>query len=222
MTATNFVTSLDDGELRCLIESRLAGTTPDAGTRPERLAGMAPELTAKFRHLLPVEPMPAAVLMPLVDRPEGLTVLLTQRASHLRHHGGQISFPGGRLEPGDPGPLEAALRETEEEIGLERRFVRPIGYLQDHLVITGYRVTPVIAFVDPGFALRLDTREVDATFEVPLRHVLDVANHQARERKLGEVTITVYDIPYRDYKIWGATAGMLITLFRQLAGLEDP
>ena len=221
MTDAAIVTSLDADALRRLIVAKLAGTVPDDGRRPERLAGVAPELTASFRHLLPAEPAPAAVLVPIVDRPEGLTVLLTRRASHLRRHGGQISFPGGRLEPDDPGPLEAALRETEEEIGLARRFVQPVGYLQDHLVISGYRVTPVVAFVRPGFALELDTREVEATFEVPLGHVLDVKHHLARERKLGDLSITVYDIPFGEHKIWGATAGMLMTLYRLIAGLEE-
>ncbi|HSN72263.1 MAG TPA: CoA pyrophosphatase [Steroidobacteraceae bacterium] len=221
MSLPRTLTSLDDAALRQLIETRLRGTTPDPGTRGERLAGVAPELTAQFRHLLPVEPTPAAVLVPLVERPAGLTVLLTQRASHLRHHGGQVSFPGGRVEPDDPGPLEAALREAEEEIGLPRGHVRPVGYLQDHLVISGYRVTPVVAFVTPGFDLQLDRREVEATFEMPLRHALDEANHQARERKLGNLTLTVYDIPYGAHKVWGATAGMLMTFYRLLSGLED-
>jgi 8-oxo-dGTP pyrophosphatase MutT (NUDIX family) len=221
MTDVATVASLESDALRRLILAKLAGTAPDDGGHPERLAGVAPELTASFRHLLPAEPAPAAVLVPIVDRPGELTVLLTQRATHLRRHGGQVSFPGGRLEPGDPGPLEAALRETEEEIGLARRFVQPIGYLQDHLVISGYRVTPVVALVTPGFELELDTREVEATFEVPLRHVFDPRHHLARERTLGDLTFTVYDIPYGAHKIWGATAGMLMTLYRLIAGLEE-
>jgi len=221
MTTTVDLERLSDAELRRLIDERLAGTTPDPGTGGERLAGVDPGLSSQFRHLLPVEPAAAAVLVPIVDRTSGLTVLLTQRASHLRRHGGQISFPGGRLEPGDSGPVDAALRETEEEIGLEPRYVQPIGFLRDHLVISGYRVTPVVAYVTPAFDLRLDPREVEGTFEVPLRHLLDAANHQARERVLGETRVTVYDIPYGEYKIWGATAGMLITFYRLLAGLEE-
>jgi 8-oxo-dGTP pyrophosphatase MutT (NUDIX family) len=180
------------------------------------LAGLPPELSASFSHLLPAAPVPAAVLIPIVDRIEQLTLLLTQRAADLKQHPGQISFPGGRIEKDDTGPLQAALRETEEEIGLERRFIEVVGYLPDHLIISGYRVTPVVAFVRPGFELKLDTTEVTETFEVPLEHVLDPANHKARRRKLGEGEIEVYDIPYGERNIWGATAGMIMTLYRLL------
>lgn len=180
------------------------------------LAGLPPELTAGFRHLIPVEPTPAAVLVPIVDRGERLNVLLTQRAADLNHHAGQISFPGGRIEPADLGALDAALRETEEEIGLDRRFVDVIGLMPDHLIISGYRVTPVVALVRPQFELRLDTAEVTEAFEVPLSFILDPGNHKARRRRLGEGEIEVYDIPYGDRNIWGATAGMLLTLYRLL------
>jgi len=156
------------------------------------------------------------VLVPIVDREDGLTVLLTQRATHLKNHAGQISFPGGRIEGADEGPLAAALRETEEEIGLSRQHVTFTGYLEPHLVLTGYWVTPVVGFVQPGFALHLDHREVDSTFEVPLLHVLDVANHKARERMLGTTKVRVYDIPYGEHHIWGATAGMLMSLYKLL------
>jgi 8-oxo-dGTP pyrophosphatase MutT (NUDIX family) len=108
------------------------------------------------------------------------------------------------------------LRETEEEIGLERSRVEIIGYLPDHLVISGYRVTPVVGLVQPGFELKLDAREVVGTFEVPLAHLLDSANHQFRERTVGAETFQVYDIPYGEYRIWGATAGILMTLHRML------
>jgi 8-oxo-dGTP pyrophosphatase MutT (NUDIX family) len=157
-----------------------------------------------------------------VDHDDGLTVLLTQRATHLKNHAGQISFPGGRLEASDEGPLAAALRETEEEIGLSRQHVTFAGYLDPHLVLSGFWVTPVVGFVQPGFALALDRREVDSTlevdstFEVPLLHILDPANHKARERTLGTTKVRVYDIPYGEHHIWGATAGMLIALYRLL------
>ena len=156
------------------------------------------------------------MLVPIVDREDGLTVLLTQRATHLKNHAGQISFPGGRIESADEGPLAAALRETEEEIGLSRQHVTFTGYLEPHLVLTGFWVTPVVGFVQPGFALELDRSEVDATFEVPLLHILDVANHKARERMLGETRVRVYDIPYGEHHIWGATAGMLVSLYKLL------
>jgi 8-oxo-dGTP pyrophosphatase MutT (NUDIX family) len=160
---------------------------------------------------------PAAVLVPIVAHPDQLTVLLTRRTAHLHDHAGQISFPGGRIEPTDDGPLAAALRETEEEIGLSREHVSFAGYLDPQLVLTGYWVTPVVAFVQPGFSLKLDEREVAATFEVPLAHVLDESNHRSRERMLGTTAVRVYDIPYREHHIWGATAGMLMGLYRLLA-----
>lgn len=205
----------DESQLRARLRQRL-GRVPAAKGDDAYLAGLPPELSASFSHLLPAAPVPAAVLVPLVDRAERLTVLLTQRAPDLKNHAGQISFPGGRIESCDAGPLQAALRETEEEIGLERRFIDVVGYLPDHLIISGYRVTPVVAFVRPGFELKLDTTEVTDAFEVPLEFVLDPANHKARRRQLGEGEIEVYDIPYGGRNIWGATAGMLMTLCRLL------
>jgi 8-oxo-dGTP pyrophosphatase MutT (NUDIX family) len=151
-----------------------------------------------------------------VDRPEGLTILLTQRASHLKNHPGQISFPGGRVERTDASPWETALRETEEEIGLGREHVSLAGYLTDHFVISGYLVTPAVAFVRTDFELELDVTEVDEVFEVPLDFVLDPANHVPRERRFGGHTFKAVDIPYQRYNIWGATAGMLMTLYRTL------
>jgi 8-oxo-dGTP pyrophosphatase MutT (NUDIX family) len=154
--------------------------------------------------------------VPIVDRPEGLTILLTQRASHLKHHPGQVSFPGGRVEANDAGPWETALRETEEEIGLGREHVSLAGYLADHFVISGYLVTPAVAFVRTGFELKLDLTEVDEVFEVPLDFVLDPANHVPRERRFGGHTFKAFDIPYQRHNIWGATAGMLMSLHRML------
>lgn len=171
-----------------------------------------------MRHLLPATHVPAAVLMPIVDRPEGLTVLFTQRAAHLRSHAGQISFPGGRIEAQDEGPLAAALRETEEEIGLPREYVRVLGYLPPQMIFTGYCVSPVVGLVRPGFELRLDAREVAAVFEAPLIHLLDARNYLPRERLLGGVSITLTDIAYGEHRIWGATAGMVMSLRRCLVG----
>jgi 8-oxo-dGTP pyrophosphatase MutT (NUDIX family) len=151
------------------------------------------------------------VLVPLVHHADGLTVLLTERAADLRNHPGQISFPGGRIEAGE-SPLDAALRETEEEIGLDRRHVEVLGYLPCHLIVSGYCVTPIVARVPPGIPLRLDPVEVAGIFEVPLAHVLDPANHRGRIRKFGDDEVEVFDIPYGKRNIWGATAGMLLTL----------
>jgi 8-oxo-dGTP pyrophosphatase MutT (NUDIX family) len=179
------------------------------------LAGAAPELIDRVRELLPPERVPAAVLVPLVERAEGLTVLLTQRAATLKDHAGQISFPGGRIEPEDADAWHAALREAHEEIGLTADRVEFAGYLPDHVVVTGFRVTPVVGFVSPDYELRIAQSEVHDVFEVPLSFILDAANHKSRSRKLGELTIEVYDIPYGERNIWGATAGMLMT-FRRL------
>lgn len=203
--------------LRRLIEERLKESRPPVDARDALLGGVSVELSTSVRRYFPAEPVAAAVLVPIVDHADGLSVLLTQRASHLKNHAGQISFPGGRIEQSDVGAVEAALRETEEEIGLSREHLTFAGYLDPHLVLTGYWVTPVVAFVRPGFALELDRREVESAFEVPLSHIFDPANHRARERRLGDVSVQVYDIPYRGYNIWGATAGMLLGLYRLLA-----
>jgi 8-oxo-dGTP pyrophosphatase MutT (NUDIX family) len=202
--------------LRTLIEERLRGTAPGGDPVQALVSGLTPEQTSELRKLLPAEFSRAAVLVPIVDRPEGLSVLLTQRASHLKHHPGQISFPGGRMEAGDATPWDAALRETEEEIGLPREHVSLAGYLSDHVVITGYLVTPAVAFVRPGFDLRLDVTEVEEAFEVPLDFILDPAHHVPRERHFGGHTFRGHDIPWQGRNIWGATAGMLMSLYRLL------
>jgi len=180
------------------------------------LAGASAELASQVRASLPARRVPAAVLVPLVEHATGLTVLLTQRAETLKDHAGQISFPGGRIEPEDEDAWHAALRETHEEIGLLPEFVEFAGYLPDHHVITGFRVTPVVGFVNPDYQLRIAHAEVHDVFEVPLDFILDSANHKSRRRKLGELTIEVHDIPYGERNIWGATAGMLMTLRRML------
>jgi 8-oxo-dGTP pyrophosphatase MutT (NUDIX family) len=202
--------------LRRLIEERLRDSRAVADPMSALPAGFSASDVESIRAFFPAAPAAAAVLVPIVDHDTGLTVLLTQRASHLKNHGGQISFPGGRIEPADLNPLDAALRETEEEIGLSREHVTFVGYLEPQLVLSGYWVTPVVAFVQPGFQLRLDGREVEAAFEVPLLHILDAANHRSRERKLGEVSVQVHDIPYGDHHIWGATAHMLMDLYKLL------
>jgi len=180
------------------------------------LAGASAEVLSRVRASLPARQVPAAVLVPLVERETGMTVLLTQRAETLKDHAGQISFPGGRIEPDDKDAWHAALRETYEEIGLKPHFVEFAGYLPDHHVITGFIVTPVVGFVNPDYQLRIAKAEVHDVFEVPLDFILDTANHKSRQRKLGDVTYEVHDIPYGGRNIWGATAGMLMTLRRML------
>ncbi len=160
---------------------------------------------------------PASVLVPIVAHPGGMTVLFTQRTSHLRSHSGQISFPGGRAEPEDPSPEFTALREAGEEIGLKAGQVEVIGWLPEYLTRTGFRVTPVVGLLTPPLALAPDPREVEEVFEVPLAFLLDPRNHQRRTREFQGRTVSFYAIPYGERDIWGATAGILVNFYRQLA-----
>lgn len=159
---------------------------------------------------------PAAVLIPLVLRPEGTTILLTERTSHLADHGGQISFPGGRLEPADADAVAAALRETEEEIGLARRHVEVLGHFEDYGTVTGYRVTPVIGFVRPPFDLTPDPQEVAEIFELPLEFILQPTNVQRLRETRGGVMRDVYEIAYGKWRVWGFTARILVRLIAAL------
>ena len=160
---------------------------------------------------------PAAVLVPLVERRDGHAVLLTRRADHLHDHPGQVSFPGGRLGDTDRGPIDAALRETAEEIGLGREYVELAGLLDGYETVTGYGVTPVVAFVRPGFALTLDPSEVAEAFEVPLAFFLDEASRRIHHRMRDGRRRYYYAFEYADRYIWGATAGMLVNLRRRMA-----
>lgn len=167
---------------------------------------------------------PAAVLVPIVVRDPGLTVILTQRASHLRDHSGQVSFPGGRVSPEDRSPEDTALREAEEEIGLARARVELLGRLPEYRTRTGFRVTPVVSLVAPPFELRPDANEVEDVFEVPFAFLMDPVNHQRHSRDFQGQTRWFYAMPWNDAAagferyIWGATAGMLVNLYRHLHG----
>ena len=174
-----------------------------------------PEITQDFLSARAV-PVRAAVLIPLVRRPDGLTILLTMRTDHLSSHAGQVSFPGGRSEPFDGSPVATALRETEEEVGLARQHVEVLGCLPDYLTGTGYQVTPVVGLVTPPFELRADPSEVAEIFEVPMAFLMDGVNHQRLSVELPGGRRSFYAMPYERFYIWGATAGMLRNLFHLL------
>jgi 8-oxo-dGTP pyrophosphatase MutT (NUDIX family) len=207
------VLPLTDWKMR--ITERLAGTRPRHAPGDWLLPGLSQAQSQSYARVFPQTLTAAAVLVPLVEREGGLTVLLTQRAVELKSHAGQISFPGGRLEEGE-SPQDAALREAREEIGLDQRYVAIAGYLPDHVLLSGFRVTPVVGFVRSGFELQLAANEVQDTFEVPLAYIFEPANHRTRLRRLaaGAAEVELFDIPFGEYNIWGATAGMLITLYR--------
>jgi len=159
----------------------------------------------------------AAVLIPVIAHPQALTVLFTQRTPHLRSHSGQVSFPGGRAEPGDASAEFTALRETEEEIGLRRSAVEVLARLPDYRTRTGYRVTPVVGLLTPPVAFAPDPNEVAEIFEVPLEFLLDERNRQRRTREFQGQQVGYYVFEYQEKVIWGATAGMLVNLHKMLA-----
>ena len=164
----------------------------------------------------------AAVLVPLVERPEGLTVMLTKRTAHLAHHPGQISFPGGRLEPDDHGDRQVcALRETAEEVGLAPDHVTVLGCLDDYITGTGFIITPIVGVITPPFTLAPDDFEVEEVFEVPLDFVLDQANHQLERREVRGIQRPFWAMTWDDKLIWGATAGILVNLSEVLAHRGD-
>lgn len=161
--------------------------------------------------------IPASVLVPIVNRPHGATVLLTQRTAHLADHAGQISFPGGRSEPEDTGPAHTALREADEEVGLERRHVEVVGMLPDYWTITGFRVTPVVGWVEPPFSLSLDSFEVAEVFEVPLDFLMDPARHERHSYEYNGGRRQYFAMPYEGRRIWGATAAIIVNLHHILS-----
>ena len=223
---------MDDVTTRCSAASvRTVATSPDAALAPlrsrvERAVRALDDppgrgelgdhdLNPSLHRAVPSRP--AAVLVPIVERPGGHTILLTRRADHLRDHPGQVSFPGGRLDDTDHGPVDAALRETAEEIGLGREYVDLAGLLDGYETVTGYDVTPVVGFIRPGFSLSLDAFEVAEAFEVPLAFFLDEASRQVHSRMRDGSRRYYYAFEYADRYIWGATAGMLVNLQRRMA-----
>jgi len=160
----------------------------------------------------------ASVLVPIVAHPQGLTVLFTQRTTQLKAHSGQVSFPGGRAEPGDASAEFTALRESQEEIGLAPERVEILARLPDYHTRTGFRVTPIVGLLTPPLGLAPDPREVAEVFEVPLAFLLDPRNHLRRTREFKGQTVGYYEMNFEARTIWGATAGMLVNLYRHLAG----
>jgi 8-oxo-dGTP pyrophosphatase MutT (NUDIX family) len=200
--------------VKALIARRLAGTRP-APPEIYRVPGLPGDLPATLQRLRPGRPVPAAVLLPIIERPGGLTVLFTVRAAGLRHHAGQVSFPGGRMDARDNSPRDAALRESAEEVGLAAGLVEIVGYLPNYLTITGFSVTPVIGFVRPEFEPVPDAKEVSEAFEVPLDLLMSPASMQLRYKQFLGVRLPYYEMPWGTHLIWGATAAMLVN-FRDM------
>jgi 8-oxo-dGTP pyrophosphatase MutT (NUDIX family) len=177
------------------------------------------DLSPQFRPAERPALRQAAVLVPIVDRPGGLGVLMTRRADTLTSHTGQVAFPGGRFEPGE-GPVEAAVREAHEEIDLDPAFVEPLGLSDRYETVTGYVVTPVVALVRPGFTLKASPAEVAEVFEVPFAFLMDTANHKREFFERAGAKRWFYAMPWEGRNIWGATAGMVRALYLRLYG--DP
>lgn len=190
----------------------------DAPPAPKRQAGddyaVAGQRDEEIAAAL-ADARPAAVLIGLIDRPEGTTLLLTERAVHLRSHSGQVAFPGGKLDPGEDA-VAAALREAEEEVGLSRAHVEPFAQLEPYLSGSGYRIVPVVAEIRPPFDLRINREEVADVFEPPFAFVMNPANHQRQSREWKGATRHFYAMPWESHYIWGVTAGILRNMYERL------
>jgi 8-oxo-dGTP pyrophosphatase MutT (NUDIX family) len=196
-------------------------SAPDVELENVRLGGLAPHsatLHAHLREFWPQTVRAAAVLVGIVDRPEAPALLMTVRSHNLRQHPGQISFPGGRLESFDADIAAAAMRETHEEIGIGVEFIQPLGFLTDHVVQTGFRITPLVAMVRPGFTLKPDSTEVADVFELPLSLALAIESYRAQQRMVRDFQVDVWELPFGEYHIWGATAGILVNLCEVVSG----
>ena len=184
------------------------------------LAGKRQQTVVREPAVPQGQPIAAAVLLPIVARPSGLTVLLTQRTTHLRDHAGQVCFPGGCCETSDVSPVATALRESQEEVGILPAQVEVLATLPDYFTSTGYRITPVVGLVTPPLNLQLDDFEVAEVFEPPLSFLLDPANYRKHPFERDGVVHHYWAAPWQEYIIWGATAGMLVSL-REYLNLHD-
>ena len=201
----------DEDEVRGLAATRLHRAPAETARFSDD------DLNPEARLIAPgVTPKPAAVLVPLIAGDGGLSMLLTERTAHLSSHAGQVAFPGGRIDAGDQGPVDAALRETEEETGIERAFVEPLGFLDTYLTGTSYRITPVVALVRRGFTLAPHRHEVADVFEVPLAFLMNPDHHLRHSREWQGKQRFYYAMPYGERYIWGATAGMIRNLYALL------
>ena len=197
--------------------ARLTLDVPAALTDPTQTAVRGDlDLDPLLWEQMDVQPLrPAAVLIPVIDRPEP-GVILTQRTSHLPNHPGQIAFPGGSIDPEDANPAAAALREAQEEIGLDPQLVEPIGYIDLYLTFSGYRILPLVARVATDYAMTLNAHEVEDAFEVPLAFLMDAQNHALHSREWKGLMRRFYAMPYGDRYIWGVTAGILRNLYERI------
>jgi 8-oxo-dGTP pyrophosphatase MutT (NUDIX family) len=202
---------VDLSTLRAAVLHGRRGESSDYDLHPELRAALS-----EGRRL-----RPAAVLCPVVDRGDGLRVILTRRADHLRQHAGQVAFPGGRKDPGDPTLRDAALREAHEEIGLRPEHVEVLGEIDGHETVTGFSVTPFVGLVDPDFAPAPDPSEVAEVFEPPLAFLMNPANHRKDFRIVKGVRRSFYAMPWEGRYIWGATARMLVGLSERVASVSD-
>ena len=213
------VTGLAASEFFARVRGRLTLDVPagltDASVTPARGDHDADPVMRKIAQVRPIRP--AAVLVPIVDHAEP-TVLLTQRAQHLPDHAGQVSFPGGKIDKDDKDPCASALREAEEEIGLQSAHVEPLGYLDLYMTTLGYRIVPTLARVKPDFVLTLNAGEVDNVFEVPLSFLMEPGNRRTVSREWRGMTRTVYAVPFGERNIWGVTAGILKNLHDRIYG----
>jgi 8-oxo-dGTP pyrophosphatase MutT (NUDIX family) len=215
--AKNDPVEINSAEFFDRARARLHFEIPAGLTDPSVIPASGDQGTDRMLSILAREQpiRPAAVLIAVIDRPRP-TVLLTQRSAHLNDHAGQISFPGGKIDATDASPLDAALREAEEEVGLARAFIDPIGYLDLYGTSFGFRILPTVARVRPGFELRINPSEVDDAFEVPLAFLMNPANHQLHSKEFRGMERVYYAMPYGERYIWGATAGILRVLYERI------
>ena len=208
---------LDSTEFFERVRARLDFDVPPALLDPDIVPQSGDAGTDRMLQIIAQEQpiRPAAVLIPVVDRHEP-TVLLTQRSPHLADHAGQIAFPGGKIEAADATPCDTALREAEEEIGLDRSFVDALGYLDIYGTSFGFRILPTVARVRPGFSLQINHAEVDDAFEVPLSFLMDPQNHQIHSKEFRGMERHYYAMPFAERYIWGATAGILRVLYERI------